>query len=134
MNVILDTNVLLYAFLTDGICARILKRARQKHYSFVLCEPVLNETKRHLKNKFSLAARDIEFFISILLESADMKYSSKGTLSGVCRDPDDDIILLCAAETKAEFLVTGDNDLLTIKKYQGTKIISPREFELLFTD
>ena len=134
MNVILDTNVLLSAFLTDGICARILKRARHKHFAFILCEPILNETKTHLKNKFSLTNRDIELFVSILLESADMKYSPKGKLSGVCRDPDDDIILLCAAETKSAFLVTGDNDLLILKKYKRTKIISPREFELLFKD
>ena len=134
MNVILDTNVLLSAFLTDGICARILKRARHKHFSFILCEPILNETKTHLKNKFSLANRDIELFVSLLLESADMKYIPKGKLSGVCRDPDDDIILLCAAETKSAFLVTGDNDLLVLKKHKRTKIISPREFELLFKD
>jgi len=134
VNVILDTNILLSAFLTDGICARILKRARHKHFSFILCEPVLNETKRHLRNKFSLTARDTNFFVSILLESADMKYTPKGALSGVCRDPDDDMILLCAAETKSEYIVTGDNDLLILKKYQQTKIISPREFELLFND
>ena len=93
--------------------------------------------KKHLRNKFSFTSTDIDFFVSILLESADRKYNPKGKLSGVCRDPngaDDDIILLCAAETKSEFLVTGDNDLLILKKYQGTKIISPREFELLFND
>ena len=132
MKVILDTNLLLSAFLTDGICARILKRARHKHCSFVLCAPVLNETKRVLKNKFSLTGREIAFFVSVLSEAADEEYHPVGVLSGVCRDPDDDLILLCAAETKTAYLVTGDNDLLVLKEYQNTKIISPRDFELLF--
>ena len=134
MKVIFDTNVLLSAFLTDGICARILKRARQRHFSFVLCAPVLAETKRLLKNKFALTAREIAFFVSIISESADEEYHPVGALSGVCRDPDDDLILLCAAETKTDYIVTGDNDLLVLKTYQNTTIISPRDFELLFNE
>ena len=134
MKVILDTNILLSAFLTNGICARILKRARHKHFSFILCAPVLSETKRLLKNKFSLTAREIAFFVSVLSEAADEKYHPVGALSGVCRDPDDDFILLCVDETKSDYLVTGDNDLLVLKQYKNTKIISPRDFELLFGD
>lgn len=134
MKVILDTNVLLSAFLTDGICSRILKRARQKHFSFILCAPVLNETKRLLKNKFSLTAREIAFFVSVLSEAADEEYHPVGVLSGVCRDQDDDVILLCAVETKTAYIVTGDNDLLVLEEYQNTKIIRPRDFELLFAD
>ena len=98
MKVIFDTNVLLSAFLTDGICARILRRARQKHFSFILCEPVLDETKRLLKNKFSLTAREIAFFISVISEAADEEYHPAGLLSRVSRDPNDDLILFCAAE------------------------------------
>ena len=132
MKAILDTNVLLSAFLTEGICARILKRARHKQFSFILCEAILNETKRILKDKFSLPPTVIDFFLSILSEAANRVYSPEGTLSGVCRDPDDDIILRRAFETEADFLVTGDNDLLVLKKHANTKILSPREFELCF--
>ncbi|MBN1904255.1 MAG: putative toxin-antitoxin system toxin component, PIN family [Deltaproteobacteria bacterium] len=134
MKTILDTNVLLSAFLTDGTCARILKRARQKDFSFILCEPVLLETKRLLKNKFSLSSRDIKLFVSILTEAADVVYHPAGVPPSICRDPDDDIILVCAAETESDFLVTGDKDLLVLKAYQGAKIIGPRDFELLFMD
>ncbi len=134
MKVILDTNVLLSAFLTEGICARILRRARQKGFSFILCEPVLLEIKRLLKDKFSLTSREIKLFVSTLTEAADEIYQPKGSLEGVCRDPDDDIILVCVAETGSDYLVTGDKDLLVLKKYQGAKIINPRDFELLFID
>jgi putative PIN family toxin of toxin-antitoxin system len=134
VKVVLDTNVLLSAFLTDGMCARTLRRARQKGFSFILCEPVLIETKRLLKNKFSLPKGEVDLFVSILTEAADEIYRPVGKLSGVCRDPDDDILLVCVTETKSDFLVTGDNDLLLLKAYQGTQIINPRDFELLFSD
>ena len=113
---------------------RYENRSFRKHFSFVLCEPVLSEIKKLLKNKFSLTVGEIAFFVSLLSEAADEEYNPTGVLSGVCRDPDDDLILLCAAETKADFLVTGDNDLLVLKEYQKTKIIRPRDFELLFGD
>jgi uncharacterized protein len=134
VKVILDTNILLSAFLTDGICSRILKRARHKQFSFILCKPILEETKRLLKEKFSLTAQEIAFFVSILLEAADEQYLPVGVRPGLCRDPDDDVILLCAYGTKTSYLVIGDKDLLVLKKYKNTKIISPRDFELLFTD
>ena len=134
MKVILDTNVLLSAFLTDGLCSRILKRARLKHFSFIFCTPVMNETKRLLKDKFLLNDLEIEFFLSILSEAAVEMYTPVGVLSGVCRDPDDDVILLCAAEIQADFLVTGDKDLLELKVYQNFQILSPSNFELLFDD
>ena len=134
MKVILDTNVLLSAFLTDGLCSHILKRARYKHFLFILCTPVVNETKRLLKDKFLLNDLEIEFFISILSEAAGEVYTPAGGLSGVCRDPDDDVILLFADETRAHFLVTGDKDLLELKKYQDFQNLSPNNFELLFDD
>ena len=50
----------------------------------------------------------------------------------VCRDADDDIVLATALAARAEVIVTGDADLLVLKKFQGIKIISPRQFvELL---
>jgi uncharacterized protein len=134
MKVVLDTNVLLSAFLTDGICARILKRARNKECTFIFCASVLKETQRLLKDKFTFTHREIAFFISILSEAADDVYQTQGSLSGICRDPNDDSLLLCAGETEAVYLVTGDKDLLVLKKYKNTKIISPRDFESLFDD
>ncbi len=134
MKVILDTNVLLSAFLTDGVCSRILKRARNNEFTFIFSTSVLEETQRILKDKFALTVKDSAFFISIIAEAADDTYQPRGSLSGVCRDPDDDSLLLCALEKEADYLVTGDKDLLVLKKYKNTEIISPRDFEALFDD
>ena len=47
----------------------------------------------------------------------------------ICRDPKDNYLLELARKGKADYLVTGDTDLLEIGKYKGTKIVTIKEFE-----
>lgn len=49
--------------------------------------------------------------------------------SGVCRNPDDDIVLATALTGKAVCIITGDQDLLTLKKFSEIDILSPSAFE-----
>ncbi|MBR6012692.1 MAG: putative toxin-antitoxin system toxin component, PIN family [Selenomonadaceae bacterium] len=46
----------------------------------------------------------------------------------ICRDPDDDKFINCAIDAKAIYIVSGDNDLLTIKNFAGIEIVTAREF------
>ena len=55
-------------------------------------------------------------------------------VDGICRDREDDAILACALSAEADYLVTGDTDLLELGTFKGIKIITPRDFELLFND
>ena len=50
------------------------------------------------------------------------------TLVEVCRDPKDNFLLALAKDGKADFLITGDADLLVLKKYASTKIITYTDF------
>jgi predicted nucleic acid-binding protein len=52
----------------------------------------------------------------------------------ICRDSDDDLILACAGDAVADYVVTGDEDLLVLKNYEDISILNPREFEKLFPD
>jgi predicted nucleic acid-binding protein len=45
----------------------------------------------------------------------------------VCRDPDDDVVLATAVAGRADFIVTGDDDLLVLKRFRGIRILSPRQ-------
>ena len=51
----------------------------------------------------------------------------RGTVK-VCRDPNDDMFLECAALAKADLLVAGDKDLLTLSTYKATRIVPPSEY------
>ena len=44
------------------------------------------------------------------------------------------MIIVCAVDTDADYIVTGDEDLLILKRYKNVVIINPRNFEALFAD
>ena len=134
MKVVLDTNVLISAFLSDGICSRILRRARNREFAFVLCSPVIEEFRRIFKDKFQFDNAEITFFTSIVSEAAHEISRPEKPAPCICRDANDDHVLACAMEAKADYIVTGDDDLLTLVSHGRIKIIRPRDFELLFED
>ena len=47
----------------------------------------------------------------------------------VCRDPNDDFLLILAKDGKADYLITGDKDLLILNPFNKTKICTPTEFK-----
>lgn len=50
-------------------------------------------------------------------------------VASICRDPKDDFLLELADRSKADFLISGDKDVLAIKNYKKTKIITLTEFD-----
>jgi putative PIN family toxin of toxin-antitoxin system len=51
---------------------------------------------------------------------------------GICRDSDDDMVIACAVAAKADFIVSGDKDLLVIKKYKSVRIINALDLLRMF--
>ncbi|MDI6762711.1 MAG: putative toxin-antitoxin system toxin component, PIN family [Thermodesulfobacteriota bacterium] len=134
MKAVFDTNVLLAAFLTEGICTKLLTRARKKQFQLFISPDILREFDRVLSKKFLSSAQQIREAHQIILEAAHLVEPPSSPVKGVCRDPDDDRILSCAVAAKADYLVSGDSDLLELQEFQGIKMFSPRAFEMLFED
>ncbi len=132
MKALFDTNVLLAAFLTEGVCAKLLTRARKQQFGLITCPFILLEFERILKKKFSATKQERENALALIAEAAQDNVHPTETPSGICRDKDDDNVLACAWEGAVDYLVTGDKDLLHLKVFKGIRIITPREFELLF--
>jgi putative PIN family toxin of toxin-antitoxin system len=133
MKAIFDTNVLVAAFLTEGVCAKLLGRARRKQLNLVLSPFILKEFENVLLKKFSASKEQTRTAAKLISEAAEL-ISHASVVSGICRDPDDNAILSCALSAKADYLVTGDSDLLELKEFHGIKILTPAAFELLFED
>lgn len=133
MRVVLDTNVLLAAFLTEGLCWKLLLKANRGEYILFTSPYILNEFKSKLSGKFAFSVEEVRESMHLLAEiSQDIDPEKQGIqVKGVCRDKKDDQILACGIASEADFLVTGDSDLLILKKYKGMKILNPRDFELL---
>ena len=70
-------------------------------------------------------------FMGKLIERSDVT-AGKQLLQIVSRDIKDDKFLACAIEAKTDYIITGDEDLLVLKKYEELKIITPREFIEIF--
>jgi uncharacterized protein len=50
------------------------------------------------------------------------------TVAAITDDPADDMILACAVEGSADFIISGDHHLLDLKNYRGIKIVNPARF------
>jgi putative PIN family toxin of toxin-antitoxin system len=134
MKAVFDTNVLIAAFLTEGICAKLLIRARRRDFDMILCDGILQEFKRVLKKKFAASPHEMSEALLILSAAAQDILGQTDPIVPICRDSDDDLILACARDAAADYVVTGDEDLLVLKDYEGISILNPREFEKLFPD
>ncbi len=133
MKAVFDTNVLVAAFVTEGVCAKLLGRAGRKQLILIISSFILEEFKNVLLKKFSASKEETKTAAKLISEVAQL-VAPTSLVSGVCRDPDDDQILSCALSPKADYLVTGDIDLLELKEFRGIKILKPAAFELLFED
>ena len=133
MKAVFDTNVLVAAFVTEGVCAKLLGRARRKQLDLVLSPFILGEFENVLLKKFAASKEQIRTASHLISEAAQTVFHTS-VVSGICRDPDDDQILSCALAAEADYLVTGDGDLLALKEFHGIRIVTPRAFELLFED
>ncbi len=134
MKAVFDTNVLVAAFVTEGICSKILIRGRKKQFHLITCPIVLQEFERVLIKKFSATRNEARTALQIVSEAIHNVVHPSPLVEPVCRDPDDDAILACALEAGANYLVTGDVDLLELKTFKGIRILTPRDFEMFFND
>lgn len=125
MRLVLDTNVLLAAFGSRGLCEALLEACLEGH-EVVTSEHILGELRRHLTRAFRIRARQANEIVAFVREQAEVVVPAD-VPSAACRDRDDLPVLGTAAAAHADLLVTGDRDLLELKHYAGVPIVSPRE-------
>ena len=126
MKVVLDTNVLIAAFVARGTCAEVLEQVIADHH-LILSAFVLNEFERTMRRKFKFSAVTVDETIH-LLQTVGQQLEPAPLPHPVCRDTDDDAVLALAVSAAAACLVTGDNDLLVLEHIAGIPIIKPIAF------
>jgi uncharacterized protein len=126
VRVCLDTNVLVAAFATRGLCPDVLRTVLAEH-ELVLGEVIVTEFRRALEGKLRLPADRIaaaeETFRALEVVPRPAEPSPLEL-----RDPDDRWIVATAMKGGAEVLVTGDSDLLEVAEESPVPILSPRAF------
>ena len=130
MRVFLDTNVLVAAFASRGLCADVMRTVLAEH-ELVIGEVVLAELREVLSRRLKLPAAAVADIVA-LLRAQEVVPKPDQPSDLPIRDPDDRWIPASAIAGRADVLVTGDQDLLTVADQAPLPRLDPRGFwELL---
>jgi uncharacterized protein len=130
VTIVFDSGVLISALHFRGTPLDAL-RISFIHASVAHCVEIDDEVRKILTLKFKWPRSNIEAALKGFAEETRL-IKITGTLTGICRDPKDDMILECASLAAANFIVSGDRDLLTLGQYGDISIVTPRAiFDIL---
>lgn len=130
-RVIFDTNVVISGILFGGTPKQILDLWKQEKVAFCISPQLKIEILSKMANKFHFSESRL-VKLDHQLEKRTEKFLPKRKTER-SRDPNDNFLLDLAMESQADFLITGDKDLLILKKVGTTHIIRPVDFVTLFS-
>lgn len=130
VKAVLDTNIWISALITTGVPKKLVEACLTQE-SFIIVYPQwLIDELRKVPLKPRLAARiqpvDLQNLINLIEEGGFLV--NPPDVPAISRAPKDDASLACARMSKADYLVSGDNNLLCLNEHHGTQIVTPRQF------
>jgi putative PIN family toxin of toxin-antitoxin system len=126
VRVVLDTNVLIAAFATRGICEDVLRTVLAEH-QLVASKFILDELERVLNDKLKMPAARVRELTAFIRQTA-LIVKPKDPATWPASDPDDQWIVATALCGEAQILVSGDRDLQNAPGNISIEILTPREF------
>ncbi|NOZ10579.1 MAG: putative toxin-antitoxin system toxin component, PIN family [Gammaproteobacteria bacterium] len=125
MKVFLDTNVLVSALTTRGLCTELFEAVLQAH-DLLISESVIVELERILPEKMGQPKTITKNFVALLRTEAQLVSGTAPFPS--LPDADDEPIVASAIAGQAQVFVTGDKALLELQRVEHLAMISPRQF------
>ena len=126
MKIVLDTNVLIAAFIAHGVCSELLEHC-VRHYDLISSDYILKEFKNKLITKFRFTSQEAKQASHLLKSRMNIVRPLNG-LRRISRDKKDDPVIGTALAGNCDCIITGDKDLLTLKKIGKISIVSPGGF------
>lgn len=127
MRILIDTNILLSGLYFHGLPKKLLSELDLEKFKICVNEEIIAEYKDKIDNKFSKSKYKLDRDLREKIFGSFKSFEIVSNLQ-ICRDPDDDKFINCAIDAKAIYIVSGDNDLLTIKNFAGIEIVTARDF------
>jgi uncharacterized protein len=135
VRVVLDTNVYIVAALNpQSIIYKIVEDSAAQYLATYFTSPeILQELQEKLESpKLGFSRSDVVRWLNRLEEAITVIRPQQKVDVLTERDPDDNKILECALESKADLIITADHDLLSLKEFQDTKIMHTSSVKYLF--
>lgn len=136
IKVVLDTNELVSAVIkSGGLPDQIVQAWRDGKFEMVLSPAMLAELAKvlrypRLRKLHGWTDAQVDELVDRLRAAATV-VAGDVEVSVVADDPDDNVILACALEVGADYVVSGDAHLLNLKTYRGIRVVTAREFTIL---
>jgi putative PIN family toxin of toxin-antitoxin system len=127
MRAVLDTNVLISGLIWRSVPHRCLLAAQAGLYELVTADPILRELHDKLVAKFKNTAEEADESVGGIRNVATL-VSLTGQSGWVHADPDDDKFVDAAIVASADYIVSGDHQLLSLGVVAGIPVITPRQF------
>ncbi len=127
LKVVLDSNIYISAVLFGGKPGEVYLHSIRKSYDLFISLLIVEEIEKCLLQKFYWNKRETTSYTQQIKRVATI-HEVKNQIQGVCRDPKDDHILTLAAETYANYIISGDKDLLSLIAFGDIKIINAECF------
>ena len=130
MRVVLDTNVLISAVISTGVPHDIVVAGYEGEFQLIVSEATVTEFRETLQkypDRFGLTDEEIRTEVETLQYFAQLVNPDE-EVNAVEDDPDDDKFLEAAVAGNAQYLVSGDQHLLTLDSFRDIEIITPRTF------
>ena len=129
--IVIDSNVWISALIFGGNPEKILKLFIDNKVEVVMSEEIITELRRIIINKFPLFVNSLNLLEASLRK--DTVFVQLGSITiDASRDVDDNRIIETAYIGKAQYIISGDKDLLVLKKYEDIKILNPSDFLKIF--
>ena len=126
MRVVLDSNVIVAAYATHGLCHQLFELCLIGH-TLLISQHILDEVSDKLQHKIKVPPKTIKEILLFLKKNALLEVPV-ALNADICRDSDDMKVLGLAVAGRSDCLVSGDQDLLVLRQVEGIPILSPRDF------
>ena len=129
-NAVLDSVIVVSAFLTGGMAADLIQECKDKTNLYTATE-IFGEIRRvllekdHIQRRYTYADDDVDIFMTELQEHSTI-VKSLPEIQAVERDSKDDMTVACTVAANADYIVS--RDLLDLVEYKGIRIVSPKAF------
>jgi len=125
IKVVLDTNVIIAAFVARGLSNSVFELCLDK-FEVIISEYIIKEISKKLTEKIKIPKEKVNEIIDFLKGSCNI-FNYESLKERICRDKKEDEILALAKGGSSKYIVTGDKDLLVLINFDDIRIINPRQ-------